>query len=118
MNDQLSTRRGAPRARNLEVAIALLVLIGGLPAVAVAGYYLWTQDMTPEVRWTLVVIMLSVWFGAAVSARQLAMRSLNLIANLLGALRGGEKVWYRLHGAVGRDEVARYGVIVGRTRRQ
>ena len=39
MSDQLSARRGAPRARNLEAAIALLVLAGGLPAVAVPEAY-------------------------------------------------------------------------------
>lgn len=90
MTDQLSARRGAPRARNLEVAIFLLVLLGGLPAVVVSGVFLWRQELTPEVRWTLVVLIGAVWIGAAVSARQLAVRSLNLVANLLGALREGD----------------------------
>ena len=40
MSDRLSARRGAPRARNLELAITLLVLLGGLPAVLIAGYFL------------------------------------------------------------------------------
>jgi len=88
--DQLSQRRGAPRARNLELALTLLVLGGGLPAVILAGIYLITQPHPSEVRWTLIVIVIGVWIVAASAARQLAMRSLNLIANLLGALREGD----------------------------
>jgi PAS domain S-box-containing protein len=90
MTDHLTGRRGAPRARNLETAIFLLVLLGGAPAVIVAGVFLWRQDLTPEARWTLTALIGTVWVAAAVSARQLAMRSLNLIANLLGALREGD----------------------------
>ena len=90
MSDRLSSRRGAPRARNLELAITLLVLLGALPAVVVAIAALWRADQTPEVRWTLLVVILGSWWAAASAARQLAVRSLNLIANLLGALREGD----------------------------
>ncbi len=90
MTDRPPTRRGAPRARNLELALLLLVLAGGLPAVVISGYFLWTMDLTPEVRWTLASLVAVVWIAAASAARQLAIRSLNLIANLLGALREGD----------------------------
>ena len=90
MSERLSRRRGAPRARNLEFTLTWLVLGGGLPAVALAVYYLFRQDHTPEVRWTLLVVVLLVWLAAASAARQLAIRSLNLVANLLGALREGD----------------------------
>lgn len=90
MTDQLSPRRGAPRARNLERAVGWLVLLGGAPAVAIALIYLFRVQDLPEVRWTLVVLVVGVWWAAAASARQLAMRSLTLIANLLGALREGD----------------------------
>ena len=100
MADQLSQRRGAPRARNLELALTLLVLAGGLPAVLLAGIYLITQPHPSEVRWTLVVIVIGVWIVAASAARQLAVRSLNLIANLLGALREGD---YSIRGLSARS---------------
>lgn len=83
-------RRGAPRARNLELVLTLLVLGGGLPAVGVSLWFLWQQDLPPEVRWTLTVIVLAVWFAAASAARQLTIRSLNVVANLLAALREGD----------------------------
>jgi two-component system, NtrC family, nitrogen regulation sensor histidine kinase NtrY len=98
--DALSVRRGAPRARNLELALTLLVLAGGLPAVGVAMIYIWTLDHTPEVRWTLLVVVLGVWIIAASAARQLAVRSLNLIANLLGAFREGD---YSIRGLSARS---------------
>jgi PAS domain S-box-containing protein len=100
MSDRLSARRGAPRARNLELALTLLVLLGGLPAVLISAYFLWAYDHTPEVRWTLVILILLVWIGAATSARQLAVRSLNLVANLLGALREGD---YSIRGLSARS---------------
>ena len=90
MSDQLSPRRGAPRARNLERSVGWLVLLGGAPAVVAALMYLFKTADTPEVRWTLAVLILGIWWAAAASARQLAMRSLTLIANLLGALREGD----------------------------
>jgi PAS domain S-box-containing protein len=90
VSDQLRPRRGAPRARNLERSVGWLVLLGGVPAVAAALVYLFRTQDTPEVRWTLVVLIVGVWWAAAASARQLAMRSLTLIANLLGALREGD----------------------------
>ena len=77
-----------------------LVLLGGLPAIGIAVYYLFVQPHTPEVRWTLLVVVFLVWLGAASTARQLAVRSLNLVANLLGALREGD---YSIRGLSARS---------------
>jgi len=99
MSDRLSHRRGAPRARNLELALTLLVVAGGLPAVVLAFVLLFRQDFTPEVEWTLVVFVLGAWLVAASAAHQLAIRSLNLITNLLAALREGD---YSIRGLVAR----------------
>jgi PAS domain S-box-containing protein len=98
--DRLSIRRGAPRARNLELVLTWLVIGGGFPGVAIAVYYLSSQQLSEEVRWTLLVIVLLVWLGAASAARQLAVRSLNLVANLLGALREGD---YSIRGLSARS---------------
>jgi PAS domain S-box-containing protein len=100
VTDQLSHRRGAPRARNLELAMTLLVLGGALPAVLVSLFFLWRYELSPEVRWTLVVLILATWWAAASAARQLAIRSLNLVANLLGALREGD---YSIRGLSARS---------------
>jgi PAS domain S-box-containing protein len=85
-----SPPRRSTRARNLEAALPLLVLGGGLPAVGVTIFYLFRGDFTPEVRWTLLTVVLGAWILAASAAGQIANRSLTLIANLLGALREGD----------------------------
>ncbi len=91
----------APRARNLELALTLLVLGGAVPAVAVAMYFLWTvEPLALEVRWTLTALVVLVWTAAASAARQLAVRSLHLVANLLGALREGD---YSIRGLSARS---------------
>lgn len=95
-----NSRRGAPKARNLELALTLLVLGGAAPAVAVSFFYLWRTDLPPEVRWTLTAVVVGVWLAAASAARQMAVRSLNLIANLLGALREGD---YSIRGLSARS---------------
>ena len=100
MADPLSTRRGAPRARNLELALTLLVLGGALPAIVVTVITVWRADLTAEVRWTVLAVVLGVWIMAASAARQLVVRSLNLIANLLGALREGD---YSIRGLSARS---------------
>jgi PAS domain S-box-containing protein len=93
-------QRGAPKARNLEWTLTVLVLGGALPAVLVSLYYIWQQAQQPEVRWTLTAVVLITWIAAASAARQLAVRSLNLIANLLGALREGD---YSIRGLSARS---------------
>ena len=94
------TRRGAPQARNLELALMMLVIVGGLPAVAVSLWFLWTEGLAPEVRWTFTVLVLTGWLAAGSAARQLAVRSLSVIANLLGALREGD---YSIRGLSARS---------------
>lgn len=94
-------QRGAPKARNLEWTLTWLVLGGALPAVLVSLWFLWRQAaMAPEIRWTLTAAVLAAWIAAASAARQLAVRSLNLIANLLGALREGD---YSIRGLSARS---------------
>jgi PAS domain S-box-containing protein len=108
MTDPLPTRRGAPRARNLEGTIGWLAVAGALPGVLVAGYYLWTQPLPPEVRWTLGLLVVGAWLLAWSAARQVTVRSLNLITNLLGALREGD---YSIRGLRARSGSSMAGVM-------
>jgi two-component system nitrogen regulation sensor histidine kinase NtrY len=94
------SKRGAPQARNLELAIALLVVGGAFPAVSVSLWFLWTQVQQAEVRWTLTIVIVVMWIASGSAARQMATRSLNVIANLLGALREGD---YSIRGLSARS---------------
>jgi len=108
MTEPLPTRRGAPRARNLEGALTWLSILGALPAVFVAGYFVWTEPLPPEVRWTLAIVVVGAWLMATSAARQIAVRSLNLLTNLLGALREGD---YSIRGLSARSGSAMAGVM-------
>jgi len=108
MTEPLPTRRGAPRARNLEGALTWLSILGALPAVFVAAYFIWTTPFPPEVRWTLAIVVVGAWLLATSTARQLAVRSLNLVTNLLGALREGD---YSIRGLSARSGSAMAGVM-------
>jgi PAS domain S-box-containing protein len=87
----MSSPRGTPRARNLERVLTVIVMAGSAPAVIVAVIYLWTHfGDTPEVQWTVLLIVIGSWLAALSAVRQITTRSLHLIANLLGALREGD----------------------------
>jgi hypothetical protein len=84
----VSDRRQTPRARNLELALTLIVLAGSAPAMIVAVAYLWKYlGDAPEVQWTLMLVVVGCWLAAMAAVRQITTRSLHLVANLLGALR-------------------------------
>jgi hypothetical protein len=70
--------------------VTWLVLLAGAPPSAILLYLLWTQDFSFEVRWTVAAVVAGSWLGAAVTAGQSVTRVLNVIANLLGALREGD----------------------------
>jgi PAS domain S-box-containing protein len=82
--------KGGPRARNLERSVGWLVCVGGAPAVIIALAYIWRDAPPPEVRWTLVLVIVGSWLVAIAAASQIATRSLQVIASLLGALREGD----------------------------
>jgi two-component system, NtrC family, nitrogen regulation sensor histidine kinase NtrY len=81
---------------SLEFAAARLVLLGGLPAVAAAIWLVWAGGFGVEIRWTLTIVLPGVWLGCALAAHDRVVRPMQLLVNLLGALREGD---YSLRGA-------------------
>ena len=84
-------------SRSLETSVTLFVLAGGFPAVVGFLYLIWTpwtfQGDTPlwnEAQIPLTVLVLAGYFGSAVAAHQMVVRSLQVVTNLLGALREGD----------------------------
>ena len=75
---------------SLETSVLLLALIAGLPAGLALLYLTWNQPYSFEARWTITVIVLAAWIGAAAFAHQMVTRVLLLQADLLGALREGD----------------------------
>ena len=74
------------RRLNHEQHVTLLVLLGGLPAVVVAGVVLLTGDFTPKVQWTLGVLIVGAWLAFAFGVRERVVRPLQTLSNMLAAL--------------------------------
>jgi PAS domain S-box-containing protein len=85
-------RRGA----SLESAASRYVLVGGLPAVVAALWLVWAGGFGVEIRWTLSVLLPAIWLSCAIAAHDRVVRPMQLLVNLLGALREGD---YSLRGA-------------------
>jgi PAS domain S-box-containing protein len=93
----------ASAQRNLERSVWLLALTAGLPASLLLLGIMWAQPYTFEVRWTVATVVVVVWLGAPLLARQIVARTLLVAANLLGALREGD---YSIRGAAARPNTA------------
>jgi two-component system nitrogen regulation sensor histidine kinase NtrY len=72
--------------------VFLYALLAGLPAVAVAAYFLWLDDPapTPKIQWTFSLLIVGFWLGFAAATRNRVVRPLQTMANLLSALREGD----------------------------
>jgi nitrogen fixation/metabolism regulation signal transduction histidine kinase len=73
-----------------EQTVFAYALLGGLPAVVTSLAYLWFGDRTPKEQWTLTLLVGGCWLGFALAARNLVVRPLHTMANLLSALREGD----------------------------
>jgi two-component system nitrogen regulation sensor histidine kinase NtrY len=90
------------RSIRYERRILLLALLSALPGVAVGLILLWREAMTPRGHWTLTLLLVGVWWGAALALRERVVRPLQTLANLIGALREGD-FSIRARGARGDD---------------
>ena len=70
--------------------VFLYALLAGLPAVVVSLWFLWFDDHTPKVQWTLTMLIVGFWLGFAATMRNRVVRPLQTMANLLSALREGD----------------------------
>lgn len=67
--------------------VTRLALIGGLPAIIVAVWLLWSGDASDRVRWTVAVVLVSTWLGCAMTLRERVVRPLQIFSNMLAAIR-------------------------------
>jgi nitrogen fixation/metabolism regulation signal transduction histidine kinase len=82
--------RPAPVRRTglgLENRLVFLALAAGFPAIIVALVLLWTGVYSSQTRWTLTIILVVVWLGFSVALRGKVAYPLQIISNLLSALR-------------------------------
>ena len=70
--------------------VLLLALASGSAAMIVALALLWSGHHGTQTRWTLTVLMAAVWIGFALAARERVTHSLQILSNMLAALREGD----------------------------
>lgn len=70
-----------------ETRILLLTLLSGAPAVALSLWLLWRMDFADATRWSLMLVVLGVWWTLAFVVRERVTRPLQTASNLLSALR-------------------------------
>lgn len=73
-----------------EIRIQLLALAAGLPAMATAIVLLYVHNHSTRVRWTLIALLVSCWFGFAAAVRERVASPLRTLASLLEAMREGD----------------------------
>ena len=70
-----------------EHRIQLLALAAGLPGSLIAILLLWFGDYSSQTAWTLTVFIIIFWLGFAFSLRHRVVFSLQILSNLLAAMR-------------------------------
>jgi nitrogen fixation/metabolism regulation signal transduction histidine kinase len=70
--------------------VFLYALIGGLPAVVIALFWIWAPGHTADLEVTLTLLVAGCWLGFAAVVRERVVWPLQTMANLLMALREGD----------------------------
>lgn len=75
-----------------ENRVLLYTLLSGLPAVLIAVWLMVDREveMDAKKQWTFGLIIVGFWFGYALAVREIVIRPLQTMANLLTALREGD----------------------------
>jgi two-component system nitrogen regulation sensor histidine kinase NtrY len=84
---------------SLATTVQLLVLLGGIPAAAIAIILLWQSGWSPVASGSCTLLIVGVWIGCAMAAREQILFPLRTLSNLLSALREGD---YSLRAASAR----------------
>jgi len=94
-----------PRSITLDARVFLLAALAGLPGSLFLLGWLWTRPSDMELRWTLSVLMVALWFGFARAAQMSVVRPMQTVSNLLAALRE-EDFSFRARGRGGDDALS------------
>ena len=70
-----------------ERRVLLTTLLAGGPALVVALFLLWRGDFSAKAQWTLSVVLVGFWLGYAFALRERVVRPLQMLSNMLAALR-------------------------------
>ena len=75
---------------DFEGRVFRLAIAAGLPGSLVALVLLWTGEFTAKFQWTFTLIILLCWLGFVVALRHRIVFQLQVLSNIVGALREGD----------------------------
>lgn len=90
---------------SFESRILLLALVAGAPGALGCALLLWLGGYSAKVQWTAALVVLGLWLGFAFAVQGAVVRPLQIISNLLAALRE-EDFSFRARGTSGDDSLA------------
>ena len=86
----MSAKPARKRGRSFERQVLELSFLTGAIGTGIALALLWTGGYTPKVQWTLTLFLLAGWLVSAVALRERVVRPVQVLSNLLSALREGD----------------------------
>jgi PAS domain S-box-containing protein len=72
---------------NHERRVTLVMLVTGLPALALGLVLLWTGDFAARTQWTLTIIVSLIFLGGLAGLRERVVRPIQTISNMIAAIR-------------------------------
>ncbi|HYH79723.1 MAG TPA: ATP-binding protein [Longimicrobium sp.] len=78
------------RERTHQWQVLTLAFLTGLPGFALGMGLLWTGGLAPALKWALALAVAALWIGSAAALLRRVMNPLRMLANQLGAMRGGD----------------------------
>ena len=72
---------------NHERRVTMVMLVAGLPALALALVLLWTGDFAARTQWTLSIVVTLIFLGGLASLRERIVRPIQTISNMIAAIR-------------------------------
>jgi nitrogen fixation/metabolism regulation signal transduction histidine kinase len=70
-----------------EQRVFRLVVVGGLPAVVAAVWFVFDSGIGARLQWALAVVVTGSWLGTAIAVRERVVRPLQTLSNMVAALR-------------------------------
>jgi two-component system, NtrC family, nitrogen regulation sensor histidine kinase NtrY len=83
-------RPGPRRTPRHDRRVFLLTLAAAAPGTGLGLLLLWTGEYTGRTQWTLTLLVLGLFLGFALAARERVVRPLQTLSNLLSGLREGD----------------------------
>ena len=75
---------------SFERRVTILALAAGFPAVFLCALFLWLDNYSARLQWTVDLMLVLLWLSINFNLKQRVVRPLQTLSNILAALREGD----------------------------